>query len=125
MTAAVRFSSTHNTQMPLTSAKAVSPTRQYVAVCHKTNWNGHYFRRFVLPAVDPDVPTVPLNNDAEKAEWFFLNRIDHMSCVSGIVTFEDYSNIAAVDVVKGTKVEVKLVQTLKPEEAAVPQQATD
>lgn len=65
--------------------KAVSPSRTYVAMCSKPNFEGYYFRKFELPE--------KMGNNTDMASWYFLNVLDFFSCIDGCITFEDYSNI--------------------------------
>lgn len=64
---------------------SVSPTRTYVAMCSKPKFNGYYFKKFTIPE---DYP-----NNSREAAWYFLNKLDHFSCIEGCIAFEDYSNI--------------------------------
>lgn len=70
--------------------KKVSPTRTYVAVCAKTDFDGHYFRRFKLPEQI-------YGNNAQTAAWWFLNRVDLSACIDGVVTAEDFANVKDVE----------------------------
>jgi hypothetical protein len=87
-----------------TNTPIVSPTRTYVAVCNKTNFDGHYFRKFTLPDKVADVPVFAqaydachhIRNDAEFASWYFLNVLDGFSCIDGCITFEDYQDFQEV-----------------------------
>ncbi len=62
----------------------VSPSRTYVVVCGTSNF---YLRKFVLPETDPATGR-PVENSGAAAVWFFLNRLDHFSFVSGVVNAE-------------------------------------
>jgi hypothetical protein len=73
----------------------VSPTRRYVAVCNKMNWDGHYFRSFALPEKDPRNGD-KLLNDSDHASWFFLNRLDAFACIDGCVTEESFKDVREV-----------------------------
>lgn len=68
--------------------KATSPSRTYVAMCSKTNFEGYYFCKFELPE--------SMGNDTQAASWYFLNRLDLFSCIDGCITFEDFSNLKEV-----------------------------
>ena len=37
-----------------------------------------------------------LKNTFTIASWYFLNKIDFVACIEGVITFEDYSNIKEV-----------------------------
>ena len=82
----------------------ISPTRHYVIVCHKINFDGHYFKSFYLPEVDP-YPVYHVDgfrlertllNNSDMASWFFLNRLDFGACVSECFTWEDFQDIRPV-----------------------------
>lgn len=68
-----------------TTKSIVSPSRTYVAICNKTNFDGHYMRKFYLPS--------KWGNDNNKASWYFLNKLDGFACIEKVITFEDYSDI--------------------------------
>lgn len=82
------------------STKVSSPSRTYVAVCNKGNFDGHYFRRFRLPESyqlrrsweSKQVVERPLVNNADIASWYFLNFLDPVACINGCVTHEDFQN---------------------------------
>lgn len=86
----------------------VSPSRTYVAFCNNTNWDGHYFIRFVLPekleispfdlgftsqklASEVQPAYQPLENNAEVASWYFLNHLNSVACIEKCITAEDFS----------------------------------
>lgn len=82
--------------------KSVSPSRMYVAICVKSNFDGHYFRKFRLP--DAHMEDVLLDgswiqagkglaNTAETAAWYFLNVLNYSACIEGCVSFEDFQNL--------------------------------
>jgi hypothetical protein len=62
----------------------ISPSRTYVALCYKTNFDGMYFRKFKLP--DDEI------NNSMHASWYFLNRLNLTACIEGSVPFEDFNN---------------------------------
>ena len=72
--------------------KIISPSRTYIATCNKMNFNGHYFRKFVLPQEDPWLSEEALENNAETAAWYFLNRLNGEACIDGVFTAEDFAN---------------------------------
>lgn len=73
---------------------ASSPSRCYVAMCNRSNFDGHYFKRFTLPAADdPAVDGLHYQNDTQFAAWWFLNRIDAVACIDGCLTAEDYEDL--------------------------------
>src|SRR5215472_6738333 len=82
----------------------VSQSRTYVAVCNKINFDGHYFRKFTLPASIEEVPHYAkrysachnIQNNASFAAWYFLNVLDAIACIDYCITFEDYCDIKDV-----------------------------
>jgi hypothetical protein len=66
--------------------KKESPSRTYVVVCNKTNFDGYFCKKFILPESE--------DNEIDHARWYFLNKIDFTSCIEMIMSFEDYSNIS-------------------------------
>ncbi len=111
--------------------KIVSPSRTYVALCNKGNFDGHYFRKFTLPATLAEVPQYAQDlfvvhqivsdgkvkkpegssgrNDCAVASWYFLNVLNFSACIDGCVTFEDYSNLKdQVDLATKIETEVKI-----------------
>ena len=74
--------------------KKPSPSRTYVAMCNKGDFSGHYFRRFYLPETLEDLTgRYDFNNNHETAAWYFLNKLNFVACLDGIVTAEDFANI--------------------------------
>jgi len=69
--------------------KSVSPSRSYVVMASKPNFEGYKFKKFVLPETDPE-SDMPLGNDSDVACWYYLNRVDQFDCADGTVSFEDY-----------------------------------
>ena len=73
--------------------KSVSPSRRYVAMCSKSNFDGYYFKSFTLPEQDPWAMAgqdVPLENTSSVASWYFLNRLDSVACIEGCMAEEDF-----------------------------------
>jgi hypothetical protein len=73
--------------------KSVSPSRRYVAMCSKSNFDGYYFKSFTLPEQDPWAMAgqdAPLENTSSVASWYFLNRLDAVACIDGCVAEEDF-----------------------------------
>lgn len=59
---------------------------RYVAICHKTNFDGHYVKVFDFPAdtgVDAPVDAV----------WWFLNMVDFVACVDKVYPIEIFAPI--------------------------------
>lgn len=95
-------------------SKISSPSRTYVAICYKGSFDGHYMRKFCLPATLAEVPahakalyvvhTIVSDgdpcvgesnvNNASKAEWYFMNVLDTSAGVEGTIAFEDFSDLA-------------------------------
>jgi hypothetical protein len=76
--------------------KSVSPTRRYVAMCNKQNFDGYRFKAFTLPEQDPcGAPgqDAPLENTSSVASWYFLNRLDAVSCIEGCVAEEEFKDV--------------------------------
>lgn len=67
-----------------------SPTRTYVAMCVRANFNGYYFRKFTLPEMDE---CRNYANNADTAAWYFLNVLDGVACIEGCLPFEDFANV--------------------------------
>jgi hypothetical protein len=61
-----------------------SPSRMYVVMCNKTNFDGYYFRRFTLPEV--------YVNDCAAACRYFLGE-DISACVQACFPIEQYNDI--------------------------------
>ena len=72
------------------SREVSSPSRTYVAVCNKTNFNGYYMRKFTLPVEDP---TCEIENNCSMAAWWFLNRLNAEACIEGVMPYENYIDI--------------------------------
>jgi hypothetical protein len=91
-----------------------SPTRTYVAICNRSNFDGHYFRKFHLPrhgesqGYEVDgvwsegsyTPFYPNTNAT--ASWYFLNVLNHISCIDGVCSWEDYTDVKTQEVVNET-----------------------
>lgn len=92
--------------------KISSPSRTYVAICNKTNFDGHYFRKFTLPTQEEvrknfkhfndHVRSVLLadRNDAAFASWYFLNMLDLSACIEGVVSWENFQDVKDVEEIK-------------------------
>lgn len=89
---------------------APSPSRTYVAICFKTNFDGHYFRKFHLPkfretegwkddnGVWVEGSYTPINeNSTAQASWYFLNVLNFVACIEGCIAFEQYQDIEDQD----------------------------
>ena len=71
--------------------KSVSPSRRYVAMCSKGNFDGYYFKSFTLPEADRDGEV--FENTSSRASWYFMNRLDLVACIQGCITEEDFKNL--------------------------------
>lgn len=72
----------------MTKSSSPSPSRKYVAICNKADFSGYYFCRFTLPA--------SYENTGPLASWYFLNCLDAVACIEGVVTNEDFNNVLEV-----------------------------
>lgn len=59
-----------------------SPSRTYIAMCNKGNFQGFCFRRFVLPEGS-------LENSVASAAWYFLNVLNFEACLENCFAAED------------------------------------
>jgi len=67
----------------------VSPSRTYVVIC--LTLQGEYqMKKFRLPSQE--------RNDSQNASWFFMNILDRFSAIMGVISFENYSDIAEMKV---------------------------
>jgi len=60
---------------------------KYIAICNKTNWDGHYIKRFEVPDKLPEYLEEDSSNfDIKKiaASWYFLNVLDFTACVEAV-----------------------------------------
>ena len=84
--------------------KSVSSSRTYVAMCNNTNFDGYYFKKFVLPESYTDYAwchvaerfspvQIQLPNDSESASWYFLNKLNFSACIEGCISLEDFINL--------------------------------
>lgn len=73
---------------------STSPSRTYVAMCLKSNFDGYYFRKFTLPQYDdPAVVGLGYQQTSEFASWWFLNRLNVVACIEGCIAFEDFQKL--------------------------------
>lgn len=89
--------------------KKPSITRTYVAICNRSNFEGHYFRKFHLPThrsvgyqengewVEGSYSEF-FENTNEFAAWYFLNVLNYIACIDGVVSYEDYTDLKDEDV---------------------------
>jgi len=87
------------------------PNREYVALCWSSRQiNGiqekyFYAKKFFLPKSYNEVAlafggidiTIPLENTASKASWYFLNKLDFLATVELVLPASQYENITPVE----------------------------
>ena len=87
--------------------KSPSPTRTYVAMCNTGDFKAFYFRKFTLPEIsdqsetraqqaeslglDPKDPFFA--NTIAFAQWYYLNKINFVSCIERVFAWEDYIDL--------------------------------
>ncbi len=69
-----------------------SSSRTYVALCYQADFSGMYFRKFVLPDNAKE-------NSVEHASWYFLNELNFIANIAGVITFEDFANCLDQDAI--------------------------
>jgi hypothetical protein len=85
-----------------------SPSRTYVAVCYKTDYDGHYFRKFFLPFrsnpqgydepegsgkwVDGSFSPI-YDNTCADASWYFQNVLCTSANIECCMPWEQYIDI--------------------------------
>jgi hypothetical protein len=89
---------------------AVSPSRTYIAMCNKGNFDGYYFRRFVLPeGMSAGSGPERFENSTTAAAWYFLNVLNFVACIDGCFPAEDLG--PAADLVPLEPGSVKIIGT--------------
>ena len=81
----------------------VSPSRTYVAICNRTNFDGYYFRKFTLPERGETEGYQDENgnwvagsftriypNTCSVASWYFLNVLNFTACINECIPVEQY-----------------------------------
>jgi len=58
-----------------------SPSRRYVAMMNKTNFDGYYFRAFYLPN--------NYDNNVDSAVTYYMGELDFEGCMEGCFPHED------------------------------------
>lgn len=76
------YVATNYVEESMSLKRMVSPSRWYVAICNKTNFDGFYFRKFYLPADE--------TQNADHAAWYFLNMLNHVACLETCCPLEDF-----------------------------------
>lgn len=78
-----------------TEESVISPTRTYVAVCNKGNFNGHYLRKFTIPfdVKGPKGKAEELDNHAAAAQGYFTSVFDRAAVVTCVIAWEDFVNM--------------------------------
>jgi hypothetical protein len=72
-------------------ADTISPSRRYVAMCVKTDFDGFYFRTFTLPAKYDN--GVERENTALCARSYYMQYLDFVSCVAEVFPAENMSDV--------------------------------
>lgn len=70
---------------------------KYIAICNKTNFNGHYTLVFDYPQAFIDdyqksIEGLP-DRKVPDAGWYFLNRVNFTACLEAIYPVEIFSGI--------------------------------
>jgi hypothetical protein len=93
-----------------------SPSRTYVAICNKANFDGYYMRKFTLPlgyigegcyeeedgSWNEGAGSWVCQNTTSYASWYFLNKLNHVACVNECMTIEDYLSLRDQDEINET-----------------------
>lgn len=58
----------------------------YVAICNKTNWDGHYVKVFTIPSSGHWGMNEEDYSEVDAA-WYFLNRVDSVACINAESVF--------------------------------------
>lgn len=87
-----------------------SPSRTYVAICNRTNFDGHYFRKFRLPERGETLGYQDENgkwveesftriypNTCSVASWYFLNKLNFSACIEACIPIEQYNDLKDQD----------------------------
>lgn len=83
------------------SGFASSPSRTYVAICNRSNFDGYYFRKFHLPkGVDEGGYSRILPNDPSSAAWFFLNHLNLVACIDTCIPWEQFTDLKDQDEIR-------------------------
>lgn len=87
------------------------PNREYVALC----WSSRpidgkqekyfYAKKFTLPTSYKETAfafggvdiSIPIENTANKASWYFLNKLDFQAAVELVIPASQYENITPVE----------------------------
>lgn len=91
------------------TGKKPSPSRTYVAICNRTDFSGHYFRKFHLPrgylegfqnkdgSYQLGSYTHLMENSQSSATWYFLNVLNSVACIDGVYSWEDFQDVKDQD----------------------------
>lgn len=71
-----------------TSKLVSSPSRTYVAMCNKPDFDGYYFLRFVL--------SNECDNNCSTAAWYFLNILYGDVCLESCFPAEQFADVRDV-----------------------------
>jgi len=93
------------------SRNVASPSRTYIAMCNRSNFDGYYFRKFILP--ERNEFDVPYDNNCGYASWYFLNVLDGFSCIEGCFAAENWDDLKTVPEEKKFKILAAAVKRWK------------
>lgn len=95
-----------------------SPSRTYVAICNRINFDGLYFRSFILPRAGVveghydqigrwvDGSYTPFySNTAATASWYFTNVLNIEACIDGCIAMEQYLDLANQDDIEAKQIQ--------------------
>jgi len=83
---------------------ASSPSRTYVAICNRGNFDGYYFRKFVLPkGVEEFGYSRILPNNPSTASWYFLNCLNFVACIDACISVEQFLDFKDQDIIHDQK----------------------
>ena len=63
----------------------------YVAICNKTNFDGHYTKVFEYP--QSFIDGWHFESEIPDAAWYFLNRIDFIACIEAVYPIESFQPV--------------------------------
>jgi len=67
---------------------------RYVAICNKTNFDGHYTKVFNFPAKATYMFEEEDYIEAGvTASWYFLNRVDGTACLEAVYPIEIFQGV--------------------------------
>lgn len=84
---------------------------QYVAICNKTNFDGHYIKVFEYPQAWKDEWEQYCKTILQElrpipdAAWYFLNRVDGVACIEAVYPIEIFQNSMLGEIMRINKEE--------------------